>query len=146
MKVLVDKKVCFVGEPVTATFKLYSRLESKSDIVKNPGFYGFTVQDMINLDNRLTAVEISKEKILMCILFAKCNCTRYGQAYLTLTPWKFTIESNFQKAPSQKNRAGNCRRRISRKQTLVKSQYCEFESNMNDGTRCDNCKANTSKK
>ena len=57
MKVLVDKRVCFVGEPVTATFKLYSRLESKSDIVKNPGFYGFTVQDMINLDDKLTAVE-----------------------------------------------------------------------------------------
>ncbi len=57
MKVLVDKRVCFVGEPVTATFKLYSRLESKSDIVKNPGFYGFTVQDMVNLDDKLTAVE-----------------------------------------------------------------------------------------
>ena len=29
MKVLVDKRVCFVGEPVTAVFKLYSRLDSK---------------------------------------------------------------------------------------------------------------------
>ena len=57
MKVLVDKRVCFVGEPVTATFKLYSRLESKSDIVKNPGFYGFTVQDMISLADRLTTTE-----------------------------------------------------------------------------------------
>lgn len=57
MKVLVDKRTCFVGEPVTAIFKLYSRLDSKSDIVKNPGFYGFTVQDMINLDNRITSNE-----------------------------------------------------------------------------------------
>ena len=58
MKVLVDKRVCFVGEPVTATFlNCIQDLESKSDIVKNPGFYGFTVQDMINLDDRLTAVE-----------------------------------------------------------------------------------------
>ena len=57
MKVLVDKRVCFVGEPVTAVFKLYSRLESKSDIVKNPGFYGFTVQDMVNLGDKLTVVE-----------------------------------------------------------------------------------------
>lgn len=57
MKVLVDKKTCFVGEPVTAIFKLYSRLDSKSDIVKNPGFYGFTVQDMINLDNKQTSNE-----------------------------------------------------------------------------------------
>ena len=57
MKVLVDKRSCFVGEPVTAIFKLYSRLDSKSDIVKNPGFYGFTVQDVINLDNKQTGNE-----------------------------------------------------------------------------------------
>ncbi len=57
IKVLVDKTSCFVGEPVTAVFKLYSRLDSRSDIVKNPGFYGFTVQDMINLDNRKSSTE-----------------------------------------------------------------------------------------
>ncbi len=57
IKVLVDKTSCFVGEPVTAIFKLYSRLDSRSDIVKNPGFYGFTVQDMINLDNRKSTTE-----------------------------------------------------------------------------------------
>ena len=62
MKVLVDKKACFVGEPVTAIFKLYSRLDSKSDIVKNPGFYGFTVQDMINLDNKQTTNEMINGK------------------------------------------------------------------------------------
>ncbi|MBC7874249.1 MAG: protein BatD [Ferruginibacter sp.] len=52
VKVMVDKRTCFVGEPVLATFKLYSRLESKSDIVKNPGFYGFTVYDMVNLADK----------------------------------------------------------------------------------------------
>jgi hypothetical protein len=57
LKVMVDKHTCFVGEPVTATFKLYSRLASLSDIVKNPGFYGFTVQDMVNLDDKQFAVE-----------------------------------------------------------------------------------------
>lgn len=62
MKVLVDKTSCVVGEPVTAIFKLYSRLDSKSDIVKNPGFYGFTVQDMINLDSRVRSTEIVNGK------------------------------------------------------------------------------------
>ncbi len=57
VKVLVDKKNCFVGEPVLATFKLYSRLESKSDIVKNPGFYGFTVFDMVNLADKQVVTE-----------------------------------------------------------------------------------------
>jgi BatD DUF11 like domain len=57
VKVLVDRKNCFVGEPVLATFKLYSRLESKSDIVKNPGFYGFTVYDMVNLADKQVVTE-----------------------------------------------------------------------------------------
>lgn len=57
LKVMVDKRVCFVGEPVLATFKLYSRLESKSDIVKNPGFYGFSVLDIVNLSDRVVDTE-----------------------------------------------------------------------------------------
>jgi LPXTG-motif cell wall-anchored protein len=57
LKVLVDKRSCFIGEPVLATFKLYSRLESKSDIIKNPGFYGFTVYDAVNLADNQVATE-----------------------------------------------------------------------------------------
>ncbi len=57
VKVLVDRKSCYVGQPVLATFKLYSRLESKSDIVKNPGFYGFTVYDMVNLADKQMITE-----------------------------------------------------------------------------------------
>ncbi len=57
LKVMVDKRSCFVGEPVVATFKLYSRLESKSDIIKNPGFYGFTVYDMIGLGDKHLSTE-----------------------------------------------------------------------------------------
>ena len=59
VKLMVDRKSCYVGEPVLATFKLYSRLESKSDIVKNPGFYGFTVYDMVNLADK----QVTTEKI-----------------------------------------------------------------------------------
>ncbi|MEO6612687.1 MAG: BatD family protein [Chitinophagaceae bacterium] len=57
VKVMVNRKDCYVGEPVLATFKLYSRLESKSDIVKNPGFYGFTVYDMVNLEDKQVDIE-----------------------------------------------------------------------------------------
>ena len=63
VKVIVDKKNCYVGEAVLATFKLYSRLESKSDIVKNPGFYGFSVYDMVNLDDKQVTTENVNGKI-----------------------------------------------------------------------------------
>jgi hypothetical protein len=58
VKVMVNKRTCFAGEPVVATFKLYSRLRSRSDIIKNPGFYGFTAQDMINLDDKVLQKEM----------------------------------------------------------------------------------------
>lgn len=57
VRVLVDKRACYTGESLLATFKLYSRLESRSDIIKNPGFYGFTVYDMVNLADRESTVE-----------------------------------------------------------------------------------------
>lgn len=60
VKVTVDKYSCFVGQPVVATFKLYTRLPSHSDIVKNPGFYGFSMYDMISLgDKRLSSETVN---------------------------------------------------------------------------------------
>lgn len=57
VKVEVDKRRCWVGEPVQAVFKLYSRLESTSDIVRNPGFYGFTVYDVAGLADKISGTE-----------------------------------------------------------------------------------------
>ncbi|HQW82971.1 MAG TPA: BatD family protein, partial [Ferruginibacter sp.] len=42
----VDKNSCYVGEPVVATFKLYTRLKSESNLIKNPSFNGFSVIDL----------------------------------------------------------------------------------------------------
>ena len=57
LRVTADKKTCYVGEPVLVTYKLYSRLESSSDIIKNPGFYGFTVHDMVGLQEQALSTE-----------------------------------------------------------------------------------------
>jgi hypothetical protein len=38
VKLIVNKQSCLVGEPIVATFKLFSRLQSRSDIVKNRAF------------------------------------------------------------------------------------------------------------
>jgi hypothetical protein len=57
LKLIVDKQTCYVGEPLVATFKLYSRLQSKSNVVKNPGFYGFAVYDMFNVNDKIQSEE-----------------------------------------------------------------------------------------
>lgn len=46
VRVEVNKKECFVNEPVIATYKLYSRLRSESRVVKRPSYNGFSVYDM----------------------------------------------------------------------------------------------------
>lgn len=85
IKVQVDRKACYVGQPVTATFKLYSRLQSRSDIFKNPGFYGFAVQDMVNLNDRqLTREVVNGKKFFV-------HTVRKVQLY-PLRPGTFTID------------------------------------------------------
>ncbi len=46
VRVEADKNSCYVGEPLVATYKLYTRLKSESNLVKNPSFNGFSVLDM----------------------------------------------------------------------------------------------------
>ncbi len=85
LKLTVDKPACYVGEPVLATYKLYSRLESRSDIIKNPGFYGFTVYDMIGLaDNQLDRERINGKDF-------DVHTIRKVQLY-PLQPGRFTID------------------------------------------------------
>jgi hypothetical protein len=63
IKAEINRQQCYVGQPVIATFKLYSALHSHSDIVKNPAFYGFTALDMINLKDSVSSTEVIRGKI-----------------------------------------------------------------------------------
>lgn len=51
IKLELDKTSCYIGEPVIATYKLYTRLKSESNLVKNPSFNGFSVIDLQQPDN-----------------------------------------------------------------------------------------------
>jgi len=46
----VDRRTCYVGEPVVATFQLFSRLPSESRMSKQPSFNGFSVIDLPGAD------------------------------------------------------------------------------------------------
>ncbi|MEO6818307.1 MAG: BatD family protein [Ginsengibacter sp.] len=45
VKLDVNKTSCYVGEPITASYKLYTRLNSESTITEAPSFNGFSVSD-----------------------------------------------------------------------------------------------------
>jgi hypothetical protein len=51
IKIDVSKKSCYVGEPVIATYKLYTRLKSESNVLKAPSFNGFSVSELEMPDN-----------------------------------------------------------------------------------------------
>jgi len=57
VRVETDKSSCFVGEPVVATYKLYTRLKSESNLIKNPSFNGFSVIDLQKPDNVNYSIE-----------------------------------------------------------------------------------------
>jgi hypothetical protein len=59
----VDKRICFLGEAITATFKLYSRLQSTSEVLNAPSLYGFSVMDMFDINEAHQAVETINGKV-----------------------------------------------------------------------------------
>ena len=71
VKVILDKQTCFVGEPVIATFKLYTRLESESKIIKRPSFNGFSVADLAEPENGMFQKELVNGKMYSCYLLRK---------------------------------------------------------------------------
>ncbi|GAC1387793.1 MAG: BatD family protein [Ginsengibacter sp.] len=59
VKLEVDKTKCYVGEPIIASYKLYSRLKTESTIAKTPSFNGFSVNEL----GRPDAYSLSNERI-----------------------------------------------------------------------------------
>ena len=57
VKVQVDRNSCYVGEPIVATYKLYSRLNAESRVTKRPSLNGFSVYDMVDPSTDEVSVE-----------------------------------------------------------------------------------------
>jgi hypothetical protein len=57
VKLDVSRRSVYVGEPVVATYKLYTRLNSESRVVRRPSFSGFSVFDMEEPESDLPRTE-----------------------------------------------------------------------------------------
>lgn len=57
LRLEVNKTSCYVGEPVVATYKLYTRLKSESKLTQNPSFNGFSVVDLQAADITASSME-----------------------------------------------------------------------------------------
>ena len=124
IKVMVNKKNCYVGEPVLATFKLYSRLESKSDIVKNPGFYGFTIYDVINLADNQVATENVNGKLFDVHTIRKVQLYPLQAGTFSIDPMEVKNSVEFSKSAVSKKT----------EQEIVEGVLNDDKKEVHDGT------------
>ena len=96
IKTEVDKRVCFLGEAITATFKLYSRLQSTSEVMNAPSLYGFSVMDMLNINEAHQAVEAINGKIFNTSVLRKLQLypAQTGKLTIDQMQLKNSIEFN----------------------------------------------------
>ena len=59
----VSRRICYVGEPVLATFRLYSRLQSASELTRAPALYGFSIMDVLTINESHQEVEMIGGKV-----------------------------------------------------------------------------------
>jgi hypothetical protein len=95
IKTIVDKRVCYEGEPLTATFKLYSRLQSSSEAEKSPAFYGFSVIDVLNINESHTAVETVNGKVFNTSVLRQVQLYPVQAGQLTIDPMYVQNEIEF---------------------------------------------------
>jgi hypothetical protein len=96
IKAEVNKRICFLGEAITASFKLYSRLQSTSEVINAPSLYGFSVMDMLDINEAHQAVETIDGKIFNTSVLRKLQLYPNQAGDLTIDEMQLsnTIEFN----------------------------------------------------
>lgn len=86
IKATIDKQSCYVGEPVLATFKLFTRLDSESKIVKRPSLNGFSVIDLEEPEAGIFSKEMFNGKLYNCYLIRKVQLFPLQAGMLRIEP------------------------------------------------------------
>lgn len=86
IKATLDKRSCYIGEPILATFKLFTRLDSESKIVKRPSLNGFSVVDMEQPESGNFSKEMLNGKMYNCYLIRKVQLFPLQSGELTIEP------------------------------------------------------------
>lgn len=103
VKVEVSKKVCYVNEPVVATYKLYSRLRSESRVVKRPSYNGFSVYDMIDPEGDNPTIETVNGKQYNVHIIRQSQLFPLQAGHFVLDPVEVENTVRFIKASSEQD-------------------------------------------
>lgn len=86
VKLDVNKTTCYVGEPVVATYRLYSRLKSESRVTKRPSLSQFSVYDMVQPEANSPAVEKINGKLYNAHVIRKVQLYPLQDGVFVLDP------------------------------------------------------------
>jgi hypothetical protein len=95
IKTIVSRKVCLVGQPIVATYKLYSRLQSASEALNAPSFYGFSAMDMLPVNESHTGVEVIDGKVFNTAILRKVQLYPAQAGQLTIDAMQIENEIEF---------------------------------------------------
>ena len=98
IKVDADKTSCYEGEPLVATYKLYTRLHSESKVARRPSFNGFSVYDMIDPSSVPSTIEKLNGKDFNVYLIRKAQLFPLQSGTLQLDPAEVENEITFLRA------------------------------------------------
>jgi hypothetical protein len=109
VKVQVDRNTCYVGEPIVATYKLYSRLNADSRVTKNPYLNGFSVYDMIDPGTDAVSVEKVNGKAFTVHTIRKAQLIPLQSGSIDLEPVEVQNTVHFIKSGTRQepHRSGN---------------------------------------
>ncbi|MEO6315442.1 MAG: BatD family protein [Chitinophagaceae bacterium] len=86
VKLDVSKTTCYAGEPIVATYKLYSRLKSESRVTKRPSLSQFSVYDMVQPEANSPAVENINGKLYNAHIIRKVQLYPLQDGVFDLEP------------------------------------------------------------
>lgn len=90
-----NKKSCYVGEPIVVSFKLYTRLLSKTNVTDAPSFNGFSVTEM-DVNENATEEKVNG-KIYNCYTLRKVQLFPMREGTYTISPLHATNKVSFVK-------------------------------------------------
>jgi len=104
VKVDVSKTSCYVGEPIVATYKLYSRVQSESRVTKHPSLNGFSVYDMVNPNNDAASVETVNGKPFTVHVIRKAQLIPLQAGTVNLDPVEIENTVHFLKSTTHQKK------------------------------------------
>lgn len=107
VKVLVSKTNCYVGEPIVATYKLYSRLQSESRVTRHPSLNGFSVYDMVDPAADNSSVENVNGKPFAVHIIRKAQLIPLQAGNVALDPVELENTVHFLKPDPQQHKRSN---------------------------------------